>query len=115
MTKNQISLIVEIKIREDFWNSNKMQMINRPFFLFWSVIFLISPVICQGVTCMCFNFNKLKIEKNEKTGRTGQNAGNGVFGNLLGGNGQKGGLSNGHASAIPRLSQGGEIREDFGM
>jgi len=72
--------------------NNKMQKINRPLNAFWSVIFLITPVICQQVMCMCFKINTLKIAKNEKTERSGQNAQNGVFGNLSDRNTQKGGF-----------------------
>ena len=87
-----------------------MQKINRLFYHvclrrkwpsgpFWSVIFLLTPVICQRVTCMSFKFNWLKNEKNVITGRTVQNAGNGVFSNLSGRNGPEGHFSN------PRTSQ----------
>jgi len=37
-----------------------------------------------------FKINTLKTKKNEKAGRTGQSAGNGVFRNLSGGNNKKG-------------------------
>ena len=67
-----------------------MQKINRPFYLFWPDNSLITPVICQRVTCIYFKINKIKIAKNEKTGISGQNAGNGVFWNLSGRNNKKG-------------------------
>jgi len=68
----------------------KMKKINRPFFLFWPVLFLLIPDNCQRVTDKSFKINVLKIQKNEKTKRTDQNAGNAFFGNLTVQNGQKG-------------------------
>jgi len=87
---NQTSPTVEvtkIRLRQGFGGRRK---INRPFYLFWPVIFLITPDNCQRVTCMNFKINELK---NEKTRISGGIAGNRVLGNLSGGEGQKGGFS----------------------
>ena len=53
----------------------------------WPVLSLIIPDIYQRVTCKYFKINMLK---NEKTRRTGQNAGKGIFSILSIQNDQKG-------------------------
>jgi len=53
-----------------------MKKINLRFLLFWPDIFLLSPVICQRVTCNILKFNRLKIKKNKFpviSGISGQN------------------------------------------
>ena len=77
--------------------------INRPFLLFWPVLFLIIPDNCQWVMCNKFKIKTLEIKKNEIIGRTGQNAVNAVFANLLGQFVRKG-----------RFEVGGETTPAFG-
>ena len=67
-----------------------MKKINRPLNIFPIDILLLSPDICQRVTSKYFKISVLKIEKNEKTERTVQFVGNGVFENLSIGNNKKG-------------------------
>jgi len=44
-------------------SSDKMQKINRPFWAFWPVLFLIIPDTRQRVTSKYFKINMLKIAK----------------------------------------------------
>jgi len=64
-------------LRQGFGGQRK---INRPFYLFWPDNSLLSIDICQGFARNNFKINKLK---NEKTSLSVQNAGNGVFGEII--------------------------------
>ena len=74
-----LSFVTSCRVKPGMTASLNIAKINLRFLLFWPDNSLLSPDICQGVTCKIFRINMLK---NEKTYITGQNAGKDFFENL---------------------------------